>query len=208
MADHADIDHTGLTGISSGAVATDAIWDAAGDLAQGTGANTAAKLGAGLAGQMLRSAGAAAANLWAYPPGYEFDYVEKTSETNITATSEGAADAIITANAVTFDGSTAVWVEAWFPYIQQSGSGTNTSLVFFDGAGSIGLCWIASGPGATGYTGNLRFPGVVARRKLTPSAAAHTYSVRGYVPSGTAIAAAGAGGSAAYMPAYIRVVKA
>ena len=38
---------------SSGAVATDAIWDAAGDLAIGTGANTAAKLTKGAAGTAL-----------------------------------------------------------------------------------------------------------------------------------------------------------
>lgn len=46
MPDHADIDHTGLTG-AGGSVATDAIFDAKGDLAAGTGANTAAKLTVG-----------------------------------------------------------------------------------------------------------------------------------------------------------------
>ncbi len=51
-------------GAGGGSVATDAIWDAAGDLVQGTGANTAAKLTAGTAGQLLKSAGAAAANVW------------------------------------------------------------------------------------------------------------------------------------------------
>lgn len=39
-----------MSGGSSGAVATDAIWDAAGDLAVGTGANTAAKMTIGAAG--------------------------------------------------------------------------------------------------------------------------------------------------------------
>lgn len=48
-------------------VATDPIWDAAGDLAQGTGANTSAKLSAGTAGFVLKSAGAAAAVVWAAP---------------------------------------------------------------------------------------------------------------------------------------------
>lgn len=61
MGDHADIDHTGLTGISSGAVATDVIWDAAGDQAVGTGANTAAKIPIGTAGQhWIVNAGATA----------------------------------------------------------------------------------------------------------------------------------------------------
>lgn len=52
MVQHADIDHTGLTG-AGGSVATDAIWDAAGDLAVGSGANTAAKLAKGNAGGVL-----------------------------------------------------------------------------------------------------------------------------------------------------------
>jgi hypothetical protein len=40
-------------GVSTGSVATDAIWDAAGDLAVGTGADTAAKLAKGADGQVL-----------------------------------------------------------------------------------------------------------------------------------------------------------
>jgi hypothetical protein len=49
----------------SGAVGTDSIWDAAGDLVQGTGANTAARLAVGTANQLLRvNAGATAAE-WA-----------------------------------------------------------------------------------------------------------------------------------------------
>src|SRR5687768_1960986 len=64
---------------AAGSVATDAIWDAAGDLVQGTGANTAAKLTAGTAAMFLKSAGAAAANLWAFPPGHRFDYVQRTT---------------------------------------------------------------------------------------------------------------------------------
>jgi hypothetical protein len=56
-----------FTGGSS-SVATDTIWDAAGDLVQGTGADTAAKLSAGTAGQVLTSAGAAAANAWGPGP--------------------------------------------------------------------------------------------------------------------------------------------
>lgn len=42
-----------MSGGSAGAVATDAIWDAAGDLAVGSGANTAAKLAKGNAGGVL-----------------------------------------------------------------------------------------------------------------------------------------------------------
>jgi hypothetical protein len=48
----------------SGSVATDAIWDAAGDLVQGTGANTAARLALGTALQVLRVNAGATAVEW------------------------------------------------------------------------------------------------------------------------------------------------
>ncbi len=48
-----------------GDVATDAIWDAAGDLVQGTGANTAARLPIGTAGQFLKVNAGATAVEWA-----------------------------------------------------------------------------------------------------------------------------------------------
>ena len=52
----------GAVPAGGGAVATDAIWDAAGDIVQGTGANTAARLAIGTAGQVLKvNAGATAA---------------------------------------------------------------------------------------------------------------------------------------------------
>lgn len=66
MAKHGDIDHTGITGVG-GSVATDAIWDAAGDLAVGSGANTAAKLTKGSNGDVLTvTAGTVG---WAAPAG-------------------------------------------------------------------------------------------------------------------------------------------
>uniref|UniRef100_A0A6H1Z7D1 Uncharacterized protein n=1 Tax=viral metagenome TaxID=1070528 RepID=A0A6H1Z7D1_9ZZZZ len=50
--------HVGIGGGGGDGIATDTIWDAAGDLVQGTGANTAAKLTKGAEGTLLR-AGAA-----------------------------------------------------------------------------------------------------------------------------------------------------
>jgi hypothetical protein len=64
---HDATDHTGLPGVSSGAVATDSIWDAAGDLAVGSGANTAAKLTKGADGTVLSVVAGALA--WAAPAG-------------------------------------------------------------------------------------------------------------------------------------------
>jgi hypothetical protein len=54
-------------GAGGGSVATDAIWDAAGDIAVGTGADTAARLAIGTTGQVLTSNGTTAA--WAAAAG-------------------------------------------------------------------------------------------------------------------------------------------
>jgi hypothetical protein len=53
----------------SGSVATDTIWDAAGDLAVGSGSNTAVRLGRGTAGQVLTVNSGATDIEWATPSG-------------------------------------------------------------------------------------------------------------------------------------------
>lgn len=63
---HEDIDHTGVTGVG-GSVATDTIWNAAGDLAVGTGSDTAARLAIGANTYVLTSNGTTAS--WAVPGG-------------------------------------------------------------------------------------------------------------------------------------------
>jgi len=188
-----------------GSMATDAIWDAAGDLVQGTGANTAAKLTAGTAGQFLKSAGAAAANLWAFPPGYELDYVETTSTLTVTAVSEATAQAYVTGSAVAYDGSTVVQIECFLSYLYMSTAGHGLYSILYDGSSSIGVFGYHNiATGATDqYAGPLQFA-----RRLTPSNASHTYSLRFYKDTGTtAQVAAGAGGTGANMPGYIRITK-
>lgn len=201
MADHDTHDHTGVPGVATGSVASDSIWDAAGDLAQGTGANTAAKLSAGSTGQVLTSAGAAAANTWKYPPGYELDYVAFTSPVTLSATSEATATTIVTGSAVAYDGSTVVEIEFYTPYFDSSAGAEIMTVVLYDGAGSIGkLCVMLT------LTAVIQAGGTYKRR-LTPSAATHTYSIRGYVNTGSVPVGAGAGGSTNYMPGFIRITR-
>jgi hypothetical protein len=194
-----------LVGGSGGDIATDVIWDAAGDLVQGTGANTAAKLGAGLAGQTLKSAGAAAANAWAYPPGYEFDYAQITAAAGPTATTEGTADTIITGSAVTYDGATAVVIAFDCGQIRAPilAAGVLT-IVLYDNGASIGeLATITSNAAA-----NYPYQSMHTERRLTPSNAAHTYSIRAYVSSSSGDIQAGAGGSTNKKPTFMRITKA
>jgi hypothetical protein len=191
-------------GGASGAVATDAIWDAAGDLAQGTGANTAAKLTAGTAGMFLKSAGAAAANLWAYPPGYEIDYVQITSGVAISATSEATANTVVTSSAIAYDGSTVVMIEFYCSGAYADNVATADMYVYlYDGSSSIGLVHVQRSE-----TTNRSYQGIYIRRRLTPSNATHTYSIRAALGgAGDGNIDAGAGGAAAGMPAFIRITK-
>ena len=89
MVQHADIDHTGLTGIPTGSVATDAIFDAKGDLPVGTDANTAAKLTVGTNGHILTAASGQATGLQWVSPNLASGVYEGTSGdmSGITGTS-------------------------------------------------------------------------------------------------------------------------
>lgn len=87
MVQHADIDHTGVTGVS-GNVATDAIFDAKGDLAVGTGANTAAKLTAGTNGFILTADSGETTGLkWAAAGGSVPTILRASPSGNVTLTS-------------------------------------------------------------------------------------------------------------------------
>lgn len=187
-------------GAGGGSVATDTIWDAAGDLAVGTGANTAAKLTKGAAGTVPTAGASTLA--YAYPPGYVYGYAEATSNVNVTSTTTG--DQIVTLGALTFDGATDIYVEFYAAAAAAAydAAGRTLGLMVYDGAA---LGWIAyiKSPATT----ETRYP-ILARRKLTPSNGSHTYAIRGVVSAGTGIVYAGNGSGSAYMPAYIRVVQA
>lgn len=195
MVQHADIDHTGLTGISSGSVATDSIWDAAGDLAVGSGANTAAKLPIGATNGMVvsRVSGAVA---WALPPGYEFDYAQKTSNTTVTATAAGTADTIITGNAVSYDGSTAVVITFCCTFVSPP-AGQDITIGIFESTTEVGRIAYLTAAGFSQVHGSLR---------LTPSNASHTYLIKAWVSSGSATVGGGASGAAS-TPAFMRITK-
>jgi len=172
----------------------------------GTGADTAAKLTLGASGKVPTSSGSALA--YAYPPGYELDYVTATSPVSVTATTEATANTVLTANSVTFDGNP-WWFEFGASDWQPDGTtiGRQIFLLLFDNtastSASIGRLALAINPG--GATD--RNP-ITVKRKLTPSAGARVYSVRAIVNAGTGSVNAGAAGPADYMPMYFRIFKA
>lgn len=190
--------------VGAGSVATDTIWDAAGDLVQGTGADTAAKLSAGLTGKVLQAAGAAAAVAWKYPPGYEMAYVEFTGVVTVTAgTVEATAVSVASAGSVAFDGSTIVMIEFYAPNYQNPNTTDNLRFWLYDGASSIGEIGRTTNPAAAAAAEG---GPVYLLRRMTPSNASHTYAIKASATN-TASVSAGAGGASTYMPGFIRITK-
>ncbi len=134
-------------------------------------------------------------------PGFERDYVERTTSLTITGTTEGGANSWIDGNAVSYDGSTRIKIEAWANDINTT---TGTAVaVLIDGSTAIG--WLCEILGNVSGGTAIPFYGV---RFLTPSNASHTYHVKWWKTGGTASVNAGSGGAGADMPAWLRITVA
>ncbi len=139
------------------------------------------------------------------PADDELDYVETTSDTNITATTEAGATTVVSGSAITYDGSTPVIIEFFSASVEIPAT-ASASIVFclYDGSSSIGLIDQFRHQNSA----SLSRRSVVGRRRLTPSAASHTYSIRAFMSSAiTGIVYGGSGGSGNYVPAYIRITR-
>jgi hypothetical protein len=138
------------------------------------------------------------------------DYVERTTNLVVTATTLGTAQNILPGASVAYDGSTEVWIEAYLPTIDtSSASGQNFYVALFDGSSNIGYFARLVGNTIGGGTNIGARTTVFGRRKLTPSAGSHTYSVRVFTDSttGTPTARCGTGASGAEVPGYMVIVS-
>ena len=130
----------------------------------------------------------------------ELAYAEFAASVNCQTGTVGSPITIVTAPAFTADGTSSYIVEFYCGYYSLA-TGVTFEIDLWEGS-SLGLLTAIS------FAGNS--PGGVLRRKLTPSAASHTYSIRGCVIAGAGVASAvaGAGGSGGTsLPGYIRVTK-
>lgn len=139
-------------------------------------------------------------------PGYEIGYAQITASVNITDTSEATATALISSGAITFDGALVV-ADFYAPLFSSPtlAAGNTTTLTLFEGATEITrLAIVACQVSGIGH--GVPF---AASYRFTPTAGAHTYKVCGFVTNtnGTPQLVAGAGGTNAYAPAFIRFTK-
>jgi hypothetical protein len=135
--------------------------------------------------------------------GDELAHAEVTVGSSVAATTEVGADTLLTAPAVTCDGTTPVIVEFFSPVVlAPSVAAAQLNFILFDGSTPIGQLGQVRNP-AGASTGTP----VLMRRKLTPTAGAHTYSARAYVSTGSGWFGAGTAGAGNSVPAYLRVLR-
>ncbi len=181
------------SGTGGGGVATDPIWTTAGQIAVATGSAAASALGVGSTGKIPTSNGTTLA--YSYPPGHEFDYVTQTSDLSVTATTAATAQAFLTGNAVSYDGSTRIKIEWWSPNI--SGNGVAIAELY-DGATDQNLRIGQVAGAAAGQVSQIGY-GVYF---LTPSNASHTYAVKFWRSVANMTVNGNSGGT--FCPAWMR----
>ncbi len=127
--------------------------------------------------------------------GSELDYVERTTNLTVTATTESGADTVIDGNAVSYDGSTRVLVEFFSPFFSATAA---LVVTLWDGSTDIGrICQT-----------NLQGVPAKGERFLTPSNASHTYHIKAWKTSGTSSLNGGSGDVGNYMPMFLRITRA
>lgn len=129
--------------------------------------------------------------------GSELDYAQITANiAAISATTEATSVAVITGNAVTYDGSK---IKITF-FTPLAALAAQLNFVLYRDTTPIGQSRINPGNG----------PGTPVEIEFfdTPTPGSHTYSIKAFVASGTATISAGAGGAGNLLPAFLRVTRA
>lgn len=121
-----------------------------------------------------------------------------TPPLTIPVVAEGSAVTVVTAPAVTVDGQTPVLIEFFCGYLGTGAAGT-VYLSLWEGAVEVGLI------GAVGLSAGTIGSNVRLQRRLTPSAGAHTYTVKAHATVAAGALYYGNGFAPNWPPAFIRI---
>jgi hypothetical protein len=134
--------------------------------------------------------------------GAELAYQQITAAVTVTVVAASAAVQVVSAGAVTFDGSPVI-VDFYAPALSTGATGA-PFLVVSLWADGVDIGRIVTLSGAV----NMNIP-AFARRKLTPAAGSHTYTVRAYATVSNGFVQAGTGTTPdSFSPAFIRITRA
>ena len=161
--------------------------------------------GTAAAGQ-VPVASSSSAGAWAYPPGFEIGYTQITATVNITDTAEATATALISPGALTFDGGAVMFEFFGYSVLCDTAGATDiVTFTLFEGATQITRLGVARTIATAAPNAN----SVSLKYRFTPTAASHTYKLCAFVTSttGTPNLGAGAGGTNAASPSFVRFAK-
>jgi len=132
----------------------------------------------------------------------ELAYVEWTATKTLNGNTEASPLDIVSAGAITYTAEP-ILIEFYCPWMDNDNNG-NFGLSLWDASSDLGRIGYGD---SSSSSGSAHGDGpACCERRLTPSAASHTYKVRGWSTAGASVVArAGAGGTGTLMPGFIRV---
>lgn len=171
-------------GSVSTTIATDPIWTTSGKVAVATGTATATEQ---------------------WPSGHEFTKTDVTSVVTLTNVAEASAPSIVSAGAVTYSGSDAVYIEWFLPQVYGPAAANADSVItLWEDSTDLGL--VAD---IRSESTNRAVTSIAGQFKRTPTNASHNYTLKGHsTNASTGGAGGGAGGAGNLTAGFIRVVKA
>lgn len=130
-------------------------------------------------------------------PGFELDYAQVTSDVSVTATAEATPNDAVALPARVYDGSTVIILEFFCAGVNTGATASSEVLInLWDDATDLGR-WGEQ-------FGASQINPVLLRRRLTPSAASHTYKARAWRVASNGILKC----TSPYLPMFIRSCRA
>lgn len=131
----------------------------------------------------------------------EVGYTQFTADVLITATTDATAQTVVSSGAITYEAVPHL-IEFFSPFVLPDSAAASREvwLNLYDGATDLGRLGRVRSPAAAIMSAPATLP-----RRLTPTAASHTYIIKAWVNAGTGTVAAGVGGTATTLPGFIRI---